>query len=220
MRKKTFIAIVVAASAVLIGIKAHAFTEGDFQIWHTEDQEVNIFKKTKFTMQEEFRYGDDSSHLYYHHYDWGFVYEICKNFNMGANYRQVYDLKKGKFMEENRPHINGTIKWDLWGFACEDRNRFEYRHFRYQDDYVQYRNKFTIKLPWKFTEFGIQPYFSDEVFANLNKALLHRNRFYAGLGISLNKNLKGDIYYMLQSSKGSNKWTDVNVLGLKLKLSF
>lgn len=210
----------IMALVMLMGINAYAYEEGDFQIWHTEDQEVNIFKNTKYTMEEEFRYGGNASELYYQHYDWGFVYEICKNFNVGANYRQIYELKKGKFKEENRPHINATVRWDMWGFDCEDRNRFEYRHFRYQDDFVEYRNKITVKLPWKFTQFKIRPYFADEVFADLNNAVLTRNRLYSGLSLDLNKNLKGEVYYMLQSTKGSGKWSDVNVLGLKLKLAF
>lgn len=219
MKKHISIAVTITLAA-LFAVNAHAYEEGDFQIWHTEDQEINIFKNTKYQMEEEFRYGGDAHQLYYQHYDFGAAYEICKNFVLGAYYRQIYELKKKKFQEEYRPHIDGTIKWDMYGFGFEDRNRFDYRHFRYQDDFVQYRNKFTIKLPWKFTRFEIRPYFSDEVFANLNDMYLNRNRFYSGLGFSFNKNLKGEIYYMLQSTKGSGKWTDANVLGFKLKLAF
>ena len=203
-----------------IGSSAYAYREGDFQIWHTEAQEVSINKKARIGLEEEFRYGNDAEELYYHHYDIALYYDICKNFTISGSYRQIYDLKKKKFMEENEPSINGIIKWDMFGFKFEDRNRFEYRHFRYQDDNVRYRNKITMKFPWKVTMFKIQPYLSDEVFADLNNAVFNRNRFYAGVGLEFNKYLKGDIYYMFQSAKGSNKWTDANVLGLKLKLAF
>ncbi len=219
MKKKVLPAAAMTL-ALLLSVNAYAYDNGDFQIWHTEDQEINIFKSTKYQMEEEFRYGGDAHQLYYHHYDFGAAYEICKNFVIGAYYRQIYELKKKKFQEEYRPHIDGTIKWDMYGFAFEDRNRFEYRAFRYQKDFMQYRNKLTVKLPWKFTQFEIRPYVSDEVFANLKEAYLSRNRFYAGLGYSLNKNLKGEIYYMLQSTKSAGNWTNANVLGFKLKLMF
>lgn len=199
---------------------SYAYEDGDFQIWHTEDQEVKVVKNTTYTMEEEFRYGGDAHELYYHHYDWGIVYDVTKYLSLGAAYRQVYDLKSGKFKEENRPHVTATVKWALCGFDCEDRNRFEYRHFRYQDDEVRYRNKLTIKLPWKLTRFNVRPYVADEVFADLNNAAFVRNRFYSGMGFELNKNLKGEVYYMLQSSKNPGAWRDVNALGLKLKLVF
>ena len=36
---------------------------------------------------------------------------------------------------------------------------------------------------------------------------------------NVSANLKAEIYYMLQSSKGAD-WTDANILGTKLKLAF
>jgi hypothetical protein len=54
---------------------------------------------------------------------------------------------------------------------------------------------------------------------DLNEGTFNRNRLYSGFGLSLTKNLKGEIYYLLQSTKGSS-WADANVLGTKLKLLF
>ena len=34
------------------------------------------------------------------------------------------------------------------------------------------------------------------------------------------KEIKGDVYYRLQSTEKSGVWTDYNILGLKLKVSF
>ncbi|MDP3787143.1 MAG: DUF2490 domain-containing protein [Candidatus Omnitrophota bacterium] len=209
------IGLVLAVSAMV-----YAYDDGDFQVWHTENQEFKVNKGSKITLEEEFRWGDDASDFYYHHYDAGFVYSVNKNLDLGVNYRQVYEKKKGDFKVENRPHINGTLKFDLSGFKLEDRNRFEYRHFDYQEDSWRYRNKFTLKFPWKFTKLNIQPYLSDEVFVDLNEGILNRNRFYSGFGFNLTKNLKADIYYLLQSTKGSGRWADANVLGTKLKISF
>ncbi len=217
MEKVKFLAVglVMAVSGMV-----YAFDDGDFQVWHTENQEFKVNKESKITLEEEFRWGDDASDFYYHHYDAGFVYSLNKNLDLGVNYRQVYEKKKGKFKAENRPHVNAVLKFDLGGFKLDDRNRFEYRHFDYQGDGWRYRNKVTLKFPWKFTKLDIQPYLSDEVFVDLNEGILNRNRFYSGFGFNLTKNLKADIYYLLQSTKGSGRWDDANVLGTKLKISF
>lgn len=211
---------------VLLGIVmmntglASAYDDGDFQVWHTQNQEFKVNKESKMTLEEEFRWEDDAGDLYYQHYDAGFVYSLNKNLDLGINYRQVYEKKGDKFKEENRPHVNATLKWDLWGFRFEDRNRLQYRHFDYQSDLWQYRNKFALKFPWKFAKFEIQPYLADEIFLDFRNKAFSRNRFYVGLGMSFTKNLKGEIYYLLQSSRSGNAWTDANVLGTKLKLVF
>ena len=178
-------------------------------------------KGAKVALEEEFRYGSDAAELYYQHYDMGLVISPSDYFDLGAFYRLAYELRKGKFMEESRPHIDGTVKFDLYGFAIDDRNRFEYRIYRYQDENCRYRNKVTLKLPWKFTPLEIRPYFSNEIFVRLDdSAVFNQNRFSSGLGMQFAGFLKGEVYYMLKSDKNRNKWTDANILGLKLKAVF
>ncbi len=220
MLKRFLQLMVLTLSLTVLAVKGYGYDDGDFQIWHTENQEVKINKDFKVTLEEEFRFGDDASEFYYHHYDAGLVYSLNKNFDLSINYRQIYEKKKGDFKEENRPHINATIKAEAYGFKFEDRNRFQYRHFDYQSDLRQYRNKFTAKFPWKFTKMEIQPYLADEIFLDFQNKSFSRNRFYAGFGMGLTENLKLEVYYLLQSSRSTKEWTDANVLGTKVKLAF
>ncbi|MFA5090625.1 MAG: DUF2490 domain-containing protein [Candidatus Omnitrophota bacterium] len=205
---------------LMLAGRVYAYDDGDFQVWHTENQEFKVNKESKVTLEEEFRWGDDASEFYYQHYDAGFVYSLNKHLDLGVNYRQVYEKKNGKFKEENRPHLNAILKYDFYGFRLDDRSRIEYRHFDYQADSWRYRNKFTIKFPWKFTKLEIQPYLADEIFLDFQNKAFSRNRFYSGFGMNFTKNLKGEIYYLLQSSRSGNNWVDANVLGTKLKLLF
>ena len=214
------IRLVLLGLILAVAHPAYAFDDGDFQIWHTENQDFKIKKDLKAALEEEFRFGDSAHSFYYHHYDIGLVYDLNKHLSLGVNYRQVYEKKGGKFREENRPHANAILKFDLSGFKLEDRNRIQYRHFDYQTDYWQYRNKLTVKFPLSLTQFEIQPFLADEIFIDLNDNGFSRNRFYSGFGFKIIKNLKGEIYYLLQSSKGSSKWTDANVFGTKLKIAF
>lgn len=206
--------------ALVLAARVYAYNDGDFQVWNTEAEEFKINKKAKITFEQEFRWGNNASEFYYQHYDIGFFYDLQKWLNIGGGYRHIYELKKGKFKLENEPYVTATLFWDLEGFKFEDRSRLEYRHFDYQVDSWRYRNKIAVKFPWKFSKMEIQPYVADEVFINFYNKAFQRNRFYAGFGMSLTKNLKAEIYYLLQSTRGAAGWTVANVLGTKVKLAF
>jgi len=213
--------IFLAVLFMILVSRAYAYDDGDFQVWNTDIEEVKLNKDLKFALEEEFRWGDNASEFFYQHYDAGIFYNLNKWLNVGGGYRQVYELKSAKFKEENEPYLTATLSYQKqWVF--ESRNRLEYRHFDYQVDSWRYRNKFTLKFPWKFTRIEVQPYLADEVLVNFGSGTnqLSQNRFSSGMGTNLTKNLKAEIYYMLVSTKGTDTWTQANVLGAKLKLSF
>ncbi len=216
--KRAIVAII--GLTVLVTSPAFAYRDGDFQLWNTESQDFKINKELNGTFEEEFRWGENAGEFYYHHYDTGMVYGVNKYLDLGANYRLVYEKKKGKFKQENRPHINAILKYEVAGVKLEDRNRLEYRNFHYQKDFFRYRNKFTMKFPWKFTSLEIQPYVADEIFIPFNGTGLNENRLYSGFGFNITKNVKAEIYYMLRSTKSADEWTGTNVLGTKIKVSF
>ena len=201
-------------------IRSYAYDDGDFQVWNTDVEEYKINKDSKIALEEEFRWGDNANEFYYHHYDIEFFYNMKKYLNLAGGYRHIYELSKGKFKLENEPYLAATLFWEKQGFALDSRNRIEYRHFDYKADAWRYRNKFTVKLPWKFTKLEIQPYLADEIFLDFNNKAFSRNRFYSGFGMNLTKKLKAEIYYLLQASRSANEWIDANVLGTKLKIAF
>ncbi|MCX5678611.1 MAG: DUF2490 domain-containing protein [Candidatus Omnitrophica bacterium] len=218
MKKFKFLA---AALMLFVASRAYAYKDGDFQIWHNEAQDVNLKQGTKLIFEEEFRYGKNASELYYQHYDAGLAYDFNKYLTTSIGYRQVYEGEKGKFKPEYQPNLCITPKYELYGFKIEDRNRFEFKlYYDYREDIIEYRNKLAVKAPWKFTPLGIQPYVSDEIFVPLNDIKFRRNRFAAGVSMDLIKNVRGDIYYMLQSTKKSGLWTDANILGFNIKATF
>ena len=206
---------------VFLALKAYAYDNNDFQVWNTDVEEVKINDRTKIALEEEFRWGDNAHQFYYHHYDLGLFYDLNKHLNVGAGYRQIYDLKSGHFKPEEAPYLTATLFGDWKGFKLDDRSRLEYRYFSYQSDSWRYRNKLTVKAPWKFTKFAIQPYVSDEVMAVFGViSQFNENRLSSGFSFNLTKNLKGEIYYMLRSVKGTDTWVYSNVLGTKLKIAF
>jgi hypothetical protein len=213
--------LIVTIFALTLINCAYAYDDGDFQVWNTDVEEFKINNNCKIALEEEFRWADNANEFYYHHYDAGFFCNLEKWLNIGGGYRHIYELKKGKFKLENEPYLTTTLLWDFKGFKFEHRNRMEYRHFDYQADSWRYRHKATVRLPWKFTKIEIQPYLADEIFVGFGGTnQFNQNRFSCGLGMNLTKNLKTEIYYMLQTSKSSGKWPHAHVLGTKLKILF
>ena len=198
-----------------------AFDDGDFQYWNTEKVSWRINKDWRMALEEEFRFGDDASDFYYQHSDLGIAYSgLAKWFDVGLNFRLIFEENSSHWEQENRPYVNFIFKFPLADFKLSNRCRFEYRDKEDSKDGWRYRNKFTVKFPIKFTRLDIQPYIADEIFIDLEKEVLNRNRLYTGFSLKLLKNLSGEIFYLWQSSKKSGKWIDANILGTKLKLSF
>jgi len=207
---------------LLVAARASAYDNHDFQVWNTDIEEFKVNKTSKITFEQEFRWGDNASEFYYQHYDVGYAYIFNQYFNLGGGFRYVKQKTSDQFKDESEPYFAAFMFWNPVGFSLSDRIRIEYRYFDYQAVQWRFRNKLDIKFPWKFTKFEIQPMVSDEIFFKFNGIDLNENRLYAGFACTLTKNLKGEITYMLRSTKnvGICTWNDTNVLSTKLKLAF
>lgn len=214
---------IITVFTLLLGIWniSFAFDNRDFQYWNTETVSWKINDLVSAKAETEFRFGDNGGNFYYQHTDLGFTYSgIAEWLDLGINYRQIYEKKNGRWQYENVPHLNATLKTKLLNYPIGNRSRFEYKAKEDAEDYWRYRNKTTIKTPFKLTTLEIQPYIADEIFYDYNLGLLNRNRLYGGFAFRIFKDLKGDIFYLWQASKKSGTWTDTNVAGTKLTLSF
>ncbi|MFA5092528.1 MAG: DUF2490 domain-containing protein [Candidatus Omnitrophota bacterium] len=204
--------------------QVYAYDDGDFQIWNTDVEEVQLKKDLKLVLEQEFRWGNNSSEFYYQHYDAGLTYVLDKAWLVGAGYRQIYARSNvdTSWQAESSPYAFVTYLTEFAGFKFDDRNRLEYQYYSYQNDTGRYRNRLTIKAPWKFTKLEIQPFVSDEVFIMIGNAQgFNQNRLSGGFVFSPLNNFKAEIYYMLLSTKSnSGVWKDYNVLGTKLKVTF
>lgn len=218
MRKAIFIILTVMLFSVG---KSFAYNDGDVQVWNTDVEEMKISEKWKAVAEQEFRWGRNAEQFFYQHYDFGLIFSVNKHWNLGMGFRHILTKSNGDWKIEDDPYVMATLSGELAGFKVENRHRLEYQHFDYKNDNGRYRNKLALKLPWKFTRLEIQPFFSDEIFVRFVKEdPFNQNRFSSGLSMNMTKNFKTELYYMLQSSKGSAGWTDAHVIGTKFKLCF
>jgi len=187
-------------------------------------------QNTKLTFTEEFRLGDDGGTLYRHHSDIGLVYmSLFDNVDLGLNYMQVFEKDDtGKWRQENRPHLNLTVRGKIFGLDIADRSRIEFRDRENKNDTWRYRNKFTINRPFEFLDSEAlskfrdryKPYVADEVFLNCDGSGYVRNRLSIGVLITLTTNMAGDLYCLWQSDEADSGTKDIQVLGFKLVISF
>ena len=193
-----------------------------FQYWSTADFVVDINKDWKTAYQQEFRFGDDGGHLYYHHSDIGLIYKgLAKWIDVGINFRKVFlEDDDNDWGGENRPHINVTLKKTIAGIAISMRNRIEYRHVQTVSNFWRYRNKVTFKFPWELTPLKLKPYVADEIFINAMEDEYVANRLYAGATFTLFKNINTSLYYVWQSARASPGRNDIHAFGTKLVFNF
>lgn len=223
---KQLFAGLAVVSFLLIPFSGYAYEDGDWQYWNTESVTVKLTDKINAYVEEEFRFGDNVSEFYYQHSHLQLNFTITDWFTLAPAYRQVFELytksnTEDDWFTEYRPMVNGTVrcKWEDWELS--NRIRVSYRMFDIdKDDVWRFRNKITIKSPWKWTKLKINPWVADEIFLEEHQSGIYRNRFYAGIGLKLTEHLKGDVFYLWQSSEKGNSWTDYNVIGTKLKIVF
>ena len=224
MEARNWIYFVATVITILLTSEiCFAIDDGDFQYWSSANVSLDIDKDWKITFAEEFRLGDDAGRLYYHHSDLGFVYKSLADWiDLGFNYKQVFERtnSEGEWKQENRPHLNITLKGRLFDLGLSSRSRFEYRDRENKKDLWRYRNKVTVKFPLELTSLKLQPYLAEEVFINFDEEDFNRNRLYAGLSLKLSKNIEAEVYYLRQSSEYGGEWEDINVLGTQLRFHF
>ena len=194
---------------------------GDFELWHTEAQQIKLSKKLLLAFQETFRF-DKNGVLYHQEYDFGFRRDISQNWDWGFNYRLVYVKNKASELEEeSRPQFLIGWKMTRQNFSLQDRNILEYRAYQHKQDSWRYRNKITASgLYFNAGQVLFRPYIADEIFIDMTTWGLVRNRAYAGLYADLASWLTAELYYMRQSTKTGSAWAQANIAGTSLKLTF
>jgi hypothetical protein len=215
----------VAAAVIflvfLINGTSLGFSDGDFQWWNTLEFSTDLSDQWRATLEEETRLGNGGGSLYYQHSDIGFAWSGLTDWiDLGFNFRQVNEEdSEGTCRPEYRPHFNVTFK-NLLGHDLSNRSRVEYRDRDTSPDVWRYRNKTTYRFPFTLTDWKLKPYIADEIFIEEDSRNMSRNRFYAGVGFNITESIKGEVFYLLQSSRDDGRWNDVNVLGTKIKFDF
>lgn len=242
MRFKVKILILGAIIGLLSFVPqtGYSYEDGDWQYWNTESIEGTIMKvnsknldSVSAKLEGEWRFGDDMSEFYYQHIDMGVKFKklFTEWFSFGIYYRQVWEYAHSDsgnyWFDEYRPHFDPEVNFKIKGWSIKDRLMLELRYFDNdisgKVDVWRVRNKISVKPPVKWTEWELTPYIADEIFIEEHKSGVYRNRLFGGITLGrLFKIdvLKGDIYYLWESTESSSNWKSVNAVGTKIKVQF
>lgn len=208
---------VIVLNGVCFGSKG-----GNLEYWQTTGISLDVNKDLAIHVEQEFRVGRQNVNPYLYSINLGLVYKSLADWvDIGFDFKKEYEKdNNGKFRQENRPHLNVTLKGRLFDLGLSSRSRFEYRDREDKKNLWRYRNKVTLKLPLALTKLKLTPYLADEVFINLDGEGFNKNRLYSGVSFDLSKHMKGSVYYMWQSSRSDGGWEDISVLGFALIFPF
>jgi len=194
----------------------------EFRIWNYYDVDKKINDQWLFSLGEEIRFRDNATQFGYHDTHASIAYKVFPFLTLRPEYKNIRDKgSNNQWSWEYRPRIDAILKADWKGFVLKNRNRFAFRIKEAKRNTFRYRNRISLDLPYKWTRFELQPYFSNEIFIETNKNGVIKDRFYAGFKMHFFKNVYGALYYVRQFDKDSNaKWSEANILVTSLRLKF
>lgn len=175
---------------------------------------------------------DDGGDNIYKASDWGLVYVgVAHWLDLGVYYKSIFrnvDIpgQEDVWQHENRPHLNATARFELFGIVFSDRVQVEYNSFEDLSNYGTFRNKIAINPPnyleplrerKVLKQERIRPFASYEIFITSADGV-SKHRMEAGLSVKCTKRVFTDLYYMRQEKRNFDSGT--NIAGVTLKLLF
>lgn len=207
----------------LLAVKAFNGNK-DFQVWVQDSVRTNICGRLYARGEQEFRFTEDSSKLYYQHNQISFPFLASKHFELEPIYRQTFVRRKNQpdnWQPHYVPMLDLTLKVvSKGGWKIRDRNRVMYviQSGPAKSHWV-YRNMFFVMTPFYYYFKAIVPIAFDEVFFREYEGL-SQNRIAGGVQIAMIGSLKGNFVYMYRSLKKDTGWVHQNVLFGAIRFNF
>ncbi len=192
----------------------------DAQLWLNQSIRVKLADDWQASVAQEFRFTDGMADFTVYFVEGGASGRLSSWFDVGMFYRQQYERSSGRWLEENRPYVEGTLRWKWADIPFSDRNRIEYRVREDRTDMMRYRNRLMIESPKRWTQWKICPYAADEIFIDSDAGELNRNRVYVGVKAQPLSWLTAEVYGLWEASKTGNDWASTHVLGVKTGFAF
>lgn len=222
LRKNTVLLLIVLIGWTCFNAVCFASAGGNIEYWQKHNICVDINEDYAFAVSQEMRFGKSGSDPYHNKVDLGLIYKgLADWLDIGFNFRKQYERDcAGQFRHENRLHLNLTARGTLYTIPFSNRSRIEWRDFETKETVWRFRNKTTVKLPFKVTKLNLQPYIAEEWCINLGENNVNQNRLFCGFSFNMAKNISASVFYMYKTSKITGRWCDTNVIGTQFKFLF
>lgn len=207
----------------VLSVCSISFAETDTEYWNEEAIQGHISDRLSASVETKYRFNDDAKQHYYTSTSMELNYDFLSWLKGGLGYREVFKQKKNGWQQENRPSLQVSVKGKTGGWKVRNRLKIERRKKDTEDAYYRFRNKLTLKSPWKWSSAEINPYLADEIFSEKKKQEgFNENRLYAGVDMKLTERADLSLYYMYNIEKKNREWGGdrINVIGTELTFSF
>lgn len=194
---------------------AFSLRGSDWESWNDYSLNIPVSSDVSLKVTSEYRIMENFNNYYANFIDIGFDWKVGENFVFGYYTRKISSKSGDLWNGELRPHLNGTLSWELGGISLDNRSILEYR-IKSSEPFFRLRDRLRLKFP----EIGllkIKPFIADEIFYDLEINEMNRNRIYAGFGFPLTEGLSAYLSYILQSDKTGSGWAGTNILDFSLK---
>jgi len=194
--------------------------ESDFEYRSEFAIEAEPIEQLTAEIEGDFRFNDDASEHYRTALGLELNYEVFDWLEPGVGFTQIFKKKSDEWKKEDRLYLQVAVKWELGDWDFKNRARITNRDKQGKSSKLRFRDKLTIKSPWKWTELEIQPYAEEEIFIQ-EQDHFYKNRVYGGLELELSDHIDLEIYYLWELEKDDDSWSgNIHAVGTELKLKY
>lgn len=196
--------------------------ETDTAYWNEESIAGKISDRLSAGIEMTYKFDDDAERHYYTSTSFALNCAVLSWLEAGLGYEEIFKKKGDAWQQENRPSIQAAVKWAFSEWKFKNRFRIELRQKQGDEEHYRFRDKLTIKSPWKWTRAEINPYVAEEVFVERTEQEgFNENRTYAGFEMELAEHVGLNLYYLYNLETREREWRSrINVIGTQLEIAF
>jgi hypothetical protein len=148
------------------------------------------------------------------------IWEIYDWLDFGVEYKHEREDKSSGWEKENRFTLVPVVHWKTDNYSWSLRTKGEYRTFSSDEKWrIRERFKGGTKVNWG--DKTLKPYFSEELFYDVEAHEFNQNRVALGVDMGVGKkNPSLSLYYIHKGNKKSGDWMTTHVLGTEWGFSF
>lgn len=219
-RMKTVFVAWIAVCLFLCPADNRAFENGDVQYWSFVQIQKNFGTRWKFLFNEDMRWGNHASELYFYRPEIGVVFQATHRVSLSLCYKYLHNKETGAWKTVSVPHVNLIFNFKISDVAIMNRNRMEFMDYPDKPDFWRYRGIVFFTAPITIPIIKSKPYVGDELFYHFNNDHVKYNRIYFGLSTPIGKNVKLDTYYFLHHIHVGPSWNVNHVFGNQFTYTF
>jgi len=225
LMKKNVLLIIFA----VLMLSHPAYGRDDFQYWSQLSLKAYQGEKFDVTLFSDARFMNDANKLGLYFFSPRLLYHYSKNLDFGLNYTYIQSRSTSStavddsYNWQNRAEVEINPQWAPadW-LKIKMRNRVEFRWIDAKGaDNTRYRQRWAFTIPVKNSARIKSVYCNSEMFYDFKNRKINENRTIpAGMKFKVNDRMDLDVFYMIQSRKGSSDWSSNQILGTLVSIEF